>query len=225
MNVQYTEFFQHFEKSDKEACVKIALDWLSSKTLDVLGLYEDVLKAALNQMTCNIAEKELCIWKEHVSTAIIRTIIECAYPYVIEERDARGNKVSGGKAAVICPDGEYHEIGARIATDYFTILGYDAVFVGSSTPKEELLHAVRSLKPDILAVSVTNYYNLVAAKKTIEAIRSKTTEKIYVIAGGQAFANNPDAVGEIGADRFIQSFSDLEEICSDLRKGKDGGVT
>ena len=225
MNVSYTEFFQYFEKDDKEACVKLALDWLSSKTLDVRGLYEDVLKAALSQMTCNTADKNLCIWKEHVSTAIVRTIIECAYPYVTRERDARGNKGGAGKAAVICPDGEYHEIGARIVTDYFTILGYDTVFVGSSTPKEELLQAVRSIKPDIVAVSVTNYYNLVAAKRMIEAIRSKTTENFLVIAGGQAFENNPDGAGEIGADRLIRSFEDMESMRSDLEKGKDGGET
>ncbi|MEI6100215.1 MAG: cobalamin B12-binding domain-containing protein [Eubacteriales bacterium] len=214
------EFRMYLESGNKEACVSFGLDGLASGKLDIRSLYEGYLKVGLDRLTCDMKEKDLCIWKEHISTAIVRTIIECAYPYVIRERDKRGS-TKKGKSVVLCPEGEYHEVGARMITDYLTILGFDALFLGSSTPKEEVLRAVQVLDLDLIALSVTNYYNLVAAKKMVDVIRSKAGKKVCIIAGGQAFESNAGACTQINADRLVRSFEDLESIETLLKKGGD----
>ena len=221
MNEQLDKFIEFFERQDKKACVFLCLDWLASGTIGVVELYENILRAALGKMTCDINEKELCIWKEHVSTAIVRTILENAYPYVIREREKQKYECSTGKVLVLCPDGEYHEIGARMIADYFTLQGYDAIFVGSSTPREELLDAIRALDPDLIAVSVTNFYNLVAAKKLILEIHSKLKKKVPVIAGGQAFENRSDIAGELGADLLLRSYEDIKKAGSLIERDGD----
>lgn len=209
MNKFYGEFLGHLEREDRFACIEYAVSKLSSGELDVVTLYEDIVGPALNSIDCNINDKGFCIWKEHVRSSIVRTVIENCYTYVIKEREK--SKISGraGTAAVICPDGEYHEIGARIVADFFTMCGLDTTFVGSSTPKEEFISVLEYLKPDFIAVSVTNYYNLVSAGKTIKEIRSRYKGNLKILVGGNAFLKNPDAYKEIGADTHVRTFNEI----------------
>ena len=215
-----SEFVQQLKYGNKEACVRYCLDLLESSKTDIRGLYEGYLKEALNRMTCDPEEKDLCIWREHEATAIVRTVIECAYPFVIRERDMRGSRKLG-KAVVLCPESEYHEIGARMIADYLTIIGYQAIFVGSNTPRDEILSAVQILNLDIIALSVTNYYNLVAAQKMIDLIRKKASKPIRIILGGQAFKNNPELSKKINADILMQTFEDLEAFSETINKDGD----
>ena len=215
-----SEFIQELKFGNKEACVRYCLDLLESGKADIRSLYEGYLKESLNRMTCDPEEKALCIWREHEATAIVRTVIECAYPYVIREREMRGARKLG-KAVVLCPESEYHEIGARMIADYLTIIGYEAIFVGSNTPRDEILRAVQILSFDLLALSVTNYYNLVAAKKMIDLIRKKTSKPIRIILGGQAFKNNPELCEKINADILLQTFEDLEAFSETMNKEGD----
>jgi len=214
------EFRRNLESGNKEACVTFCLELLASGKTDVRGLYEGFLKAALYGLTCDLQNKDLCVLKEHAATAIVRTIIECAYPYVIRERGARA-AAGQGSAVVLCPEGEYHERGARMITDYLTILGWEALFVGSNTPKNDVLKAAQVLDLDMIALSITNYYNLVAAKKTVDLLRSKAGKPIRVIAGGQAFENNAGACTQINADRLVRTFEDLEGLKILFKKDGD----
>jgi methanogenic corrinoid protein MtbC1 len=210
-------FIQQLKDGNKEACVRYCLDLLESGKTDIRGLYEGYLKEALNRLTCDPEEKELCIWREHEATAIVRTVIECAYPFVIRERDMRRSRKLG-KAVVLCPESEYHEIGARMIADYLTILGYEAIFVGSNTPRDEIFRAVQLLGLDLVALSVTNYYNMVAAKKMLDLVREKASKPIRIILGGQAFKNNPELCKKLNADMLLQTFEDLEAYLDAMDK-------
>lgn len=57
-------------------------------------MYTKILAPSLNTMECKIDEKNICIWREHVRISIIRTIVECCYPYIMKERHEKydGNK-------------------------------------------------------------------------------------------------------------------------------------
>lgn len=209
MSKYLDEFLIPFGKGDKQGCVEFVLDKLSKGEVSVLSLYEDILKPALNDQVCDLKEKKLCVWKEHIRSAIVRTIIENCYSYVLREK-ANIGKAQKGMVAVICPDGEYHELGALMVSDYFTLCGYQSIFIGSSTPKEDFLDVIDEIKPDFIAVSVTNYYNLVSAKKTIGSIRAKSKHKVKIVVGGNAFLNNPEVYREIGADALVNTY---DEVC------------
>lgn len=206
----YKDFLFALDKEDKRQAVEMVIKKLDTITTkeELVSLYTEVLAKSLNEMTCNLKEKKLCIWKEHIRSSIIRTILECCYPYIVKLSD----KDSKGSVAIICPDGEYHEIGARMAADFFMLNGYRAVYVGSSMPKEEFVDAINEIHPEVLAMSVTNYYNLVAAKKTVEAIRAKVNYPLFVAVGGNAFINNPNSYKEIGADAVINTYADISAI-------------
>jgi len=209
---QYLEAFsQILETENKDEAINYALGLLRENKLDIIDLYEDVLTPALNNMFCNLSDKDLCVWKEHVRTAIVRTIVECCYPFVIARRDqiAVSRK---GTAVIMCPPEEYHDLGARMVADYFTICGFNTIYVGSNTPYDNFYAVADKVKPDIIAISVSNYYNLVITKKIILELRHKTVGQTKIIVGGYAFYENAKNVDLVGADDYALNFRDVKRI-------------
>ena len=208
MHPLYDEFLENIDKEDKEKCVEFVLNKLDNKEIDVSTLYKEILEPSLNRFYCDVDEEKLCIWKEHVRSSIIRTIIELCYPYILRERKEKGIK----KIFIGCPAEEYHEIGARMIADIFTLNGFDAIFVGANTPREEIRDAINTLKPTYIGMCVTNYFTLIEAEKAISLIRDKTEFTGKIVVAGQAFLNNPDNYKKIGADILIQNYGDIEKL-------------
>lgn len=212
MHPFFEEFAGLLEKEDKEKCVEFAVSKLSSGQLDVLTLYNEILTPSLNRIVCRPAEADIKVWREHVKSAIVRTIVECCYPHVIRERDRKYAGKRRERVIVVCPADEYHEIGPRMVADFFTLLGYEAMFIGANTPQMNVVSAVAETKPKFVAMSVTNYYNLVAAQKTISMIRESGASGFKMIVGGNAFRRNPDEYRRIGADMLLQTFEEIRKL-------------
>lgn len=205
------KFLELFEEENKEELVSFCLNALEQGEIDVLDLYTTVLTPALNDMVCKLEEKRICIWKEHVKTGLVRTIVECAYPYVVKKRDSLGAK-KDLTAVVICPPEEYHDLGARMVVDFFTICGCHSVFVGSNTPYQDFYNAIDIIRPDIVAVSVSNYYNLVVTKKIITDVKAAMNYPVKIVVGGSAFMLEDDKYKVIGADYLAKTFDDIKMI-------------
>jgi len=207
------EFLASLDSEDRAACVEMALHRLEMGHTDVLGLYREVLDPALNEWQCKEAEADICVWKEHVRTSIVRTVVEAAYPYVVKEA-ARRNlaKGKGARVAVLCPPDELHELGARMVADFFTLAGFEATFVGASTPIDDFVAALGHIRPKFVAISVTNPYNLIALRKTIERIHGRLPEGTRVIVGGRAVMHDPDLAKRIGADMVMNTFEEISKL-------------
>ena len=218
MEAIYNKFVSLLEIEDRENAVNLILSLLEEEKIDIVTLYTDILAPSLNNMKCNNEVGGGCIWKEHVRSSIIRTIVECCYPYVIKEKNKTNKDTNLGRVIVICPPEEQHEIGARMVSDFFTLCGYETIFVGSNTPKNEFLKVIDFINPRYLAVSVTSYYNLVAAKDTIEKIRNSTNKELNILVGGHAFINNPEALKNTNADMVINSFNDIKNLQKENEK-------
>ena len=209
-NALVSAFREALEQMDKARCVRLALDLLNKRELDVAGLYTRVLAPALNSMTEAEENRTAAIWREHVRSAIIRTIIECAYPYVLAERDAQAFSRNKGKVVLVSPTDEYHELGARMGSDFFLLCGYESIFVGSNTPKAEMIQGLEQEKPDYVVINVVNFYNLFRVQSIVAEIK-KTLPHIRILASGYAFSQDPDLAVRIGAQAVIRS---IEDICA-----------
>ena len=192
---------------NRNEAVLLALQMLKNNDVTIVELYEQVLAKALQQIDCAEGDKE-CIWKEHIETAIVRTIIEVSYPYIIKEQENVPPK--NKRIIVLCPVEEYHEIGAKMAHDFFLLQGYDSIFIGANTPKDVALDAVRFLQPDYLAISVTNMYNVINAKRMVDAVKAIKPD-IKILAGGVAFYND-HALESISADKHLTTFESIKEL-------------
>ena len=215
MHPFYEEFLKFLENEDKEKSLEFVISKLDNRDIDVPTLYMEVLEPALNLYYCDESET-LCIWKEHIRTSIIRTIIEICYPYLIRERMEKGIKLNHIKVLVGCPAEEFHDVGAKMIADFFTLYGYDAIYVGANTPRTEIIDAINTLEPKIIALSVTNYFNLMEAEKAISLIKEHTDFKGKIIVGGLAFISNPKIYEKIGADKFIENYNEIQTLAEEV---------
>lgn len=214
------EFRRLLDAEDKEGCVRYALSLLDSGSAGIPDLYEDVLAPAARERHCLNREQPVCIWEEHIRTSIIRTIIECCYPHLMEERRSRIGDGSRGRTIIVCPTEEYHELGARMTADFFTLCGFDVTFVGANTPQDEIVEAAVFLQPEYIGVSVTSPYNLVVARRTLGYLREargRSGGTYRIVVGGQAFDADERRARDMGADALAQTFDDICELTGSIR--------
>ena len=211
---EYNEFLELLESENKQKAVQYAIYLIDSGKMSIQNLYEYILSPAQNNMQCRLADKKICIWKEHVRTAIVRTIVECCYPYVIK---SRGNIKSVDKTVVvICPPEEHHDLGARMVADFFTLCGCNAIFVGSDTPYDDFYNASEHIRPDIIAISISNYYTIVEAKKIITDLKALLGDTVKIVVGGYAVRESTGNFEALGADYRAQTFEDIKNIVEKL---------
>ncbi|MBI4855491.1 MAG: cobalamin B12-binding domain-containing protein [Acetobacterium woodii] len=202
----YEKFVECLENDDKPNAVRIALDALETGQVGIVELYTELLMPAQNKMELEEKRDSVAIWKEHFRTSVVRTVIECCYPRVVKEglpnSFAKGKK----KIVVFCPAEEYHDVGARMISDFFALCGHNVYFLGSNTPPEALLEAMMCLQPEVVAMGVSNYFNLVAAKRTLEEVRKILGNQVSIVLGGAAFKDNLTVVNEIGGDYYVDTY-------------------
>jgi len=208
---QYLEFLNLLNKEEKDKAITYILNLLKNND-DIIGIYQNFLIPSLANFSCDLKNQEICVWREHTRTSIIRTIIEASYPYIIEKRKNTIKK----KVIVVCPQEEYHEIGAIISNNYFSLVGFDSMYIGANTPSQDILSAVRILKPDYIALSVTNYYNLFVTDKLTKEIKS-LYPNVKVIIGGQAFKSK-EAKDQITYDHYLNSYDDILAFSKEVVK-------
>lgn len=201
------KFEELFFKKDRYSLVLYVKEVLENKKITVIELYENILYDALKKVGNNIEKSDMDIWEEHLYSNMARNIIEISYPYVYESRMESLDR----KSIVFCPTEEYHELGARIVSDFLTILGYETLFIGANTPTETILKVVEKERPNLLGISISNYYNLIEVKNLIKEIK-KINKDIKILIGGGAVMNNKDVINSDYIDYYGNTFNELMEL-------------
>lgn len=212
-NYQET-FLNYLIHEDKQSAVEFAYQLLNEGTLTIEQLYLELLAPSLSQFYCTEQDEDICIWKEHFRTSVIRTILEMSYVFILKR--LKDVKKINKKIVVLTPAFEYHEIGAIMNTHFMLLQGFDASYIGANTPKSEIIQAIRAYQPDYVALSVTNPYNLVITKQTTDEIRRFFPE-VKIILGGQAFQDQK-AMQSIAYDYILQSLDDLKTFAKEVMK-------
>jgi methanogenic corrinoid protein MtbC1 len=203
------------KKLQREKVITFIKSKIENGEVTYKELYQELLIPYLSNWHCDEDIQELCIFKEHVSTSIIRSIIEINYPYIVQNRM---KLIEEGtitelrkKVFIACPAGEYHEIGARIVSDIFYLNGYDVLYVGANTPLNEIIKMTKVYVPDYIALSVSDPYNIISAKKVIQKLKENNSQS-KIIVGGRAFRLNPHIFSQIKADFLLDTFHEIEKL-------------
>lgn len=216
-NIQqyYNEFNTYLKDFNKNMTLEYSMLLLSHGKVNIQELYEEIIAPSLNNIVIRRSDEDNEIWKEHIMSNIVRTVIECSYSFVLKEKEQNKNFGSSKKVMVICPEAEYHEIGARMGADFYTILNYEVFFIGCNTPKENFISAINTLNPDIISISISNCLNLVELKEIIEEIRRKFNNKIMIVISGSALLHSNKTADYFGADTYITTFDDIKALRRD----------
>ncbi|MBK5254361.1 MAG: hypothetical protein JJE03_07905 [Peptostreptococcaceae bacterium] len=67
-----------------------------------------------------------------------------------------------------------------------------------------------------MSISFSNFYNVVAARKTIDNIKEEFDYGIKFILSGYALKNDKNLYKEIGGDIYVESLKDIFSIGKDV---------
>lgn len=215
MKKLYEKMLLALQNHDKETAVKLSMSALEDELVDIVTLYEDVLTPVLNNVIEEFEDEDTLIWQEHIRSEIVISIIENSYTYVLKERDKLGI-INGEEVMLISPKYEDHIIGSKMAANIFTIAGYKTIFIGANAPWNAVLKAIENKKPKYVSLSFSNFYNTVAARKTIASIKEEFDYGIKFILSGYALRNDKNLYKEIGGDIYVKSLRDIFSIGKDV---------
>jgi methanogenic corrinoid protein MtbC1 len=211
-HIIYQHFLSLLDQEKKDQAVSYILSLLDTSNVTLKEIYDELLRPSLVGFKCTEQDEAICIWKEHIRSSIVRTILECTYPYVMKEKSKQQQLEK--MIIVVCPKEEFHEIGAIIVTHYMNLAGFDAMFIGANTPNDQIISAIPAFKPDFIAFSVTNFYNVVATKIVTDAITSLYPD-VKIIVGGQAFLE-PSSLKSVKHHYHFKSTVDIFTLAKEV---------
>lgn len=207
----YDEYIQALYQFDKRKVLEIALSHLEDGSISIVDLYEEMLTKSLQEIGSNHKTQNIKIWQEHILSNLVRSVIENAYPFV-QIAKKQYEDTPPLKTVICCLSDEYHDIGARMVQDYLEILNFETYFIGANTPASEINHAVETLTPKLLVISVSNYYHLSKLHKLIESLRqNENIENLKIAIGGYAIQSSSH-INDLHADFIIGNFQDLLDM-------------
>lgn len=174
-----SQFLENLLKGNHLACSDISHKYLSSDH-SIIQLYEDIFKVALYEVGKLWETNKISVATEHIATAITEGILNELFEQLISK--TRFNK----KVLVACVEKEQHQVGIKMVADVFEMKGWETFFLGTGIPTIELIRYIHEIKPDLLAISLTVYFNFTNLLNMLDTVRTEFPE-LQIIIGGQAF--------------------------------------
>jgi methanogenic corrinoid protein MtbC1 len=186
---------------------------------NVRDIYLQVLQAAQYEIGRLWHMNKITIAQVHYCTAVTQSIISRLYPHVFSaERNGR-------RLVATCAEGEEHEIGIRMVSDFFEMEGWDTYYLGAGTPPKSVVRAIVEKRADLLLVSVTMALHLSKAKQLIGLVRgSDACRGIKVLLGGHTFNIVPNLWRKIGADGYARDANDAVAVAESLFESKSAAM-
>lgn len=177
----HKEFLDALLVGNRSKCSEIVGNLFNKNIpVPIEDIYESVIKKTLYVIGEMWESGKISVATEHLASAIVEAILNELYIKVISTK--RINKT----AVVSCVEQEYHQVGIKMVADVFEINGWNAFFLGANTPANELVKFITEIQPDVVALSLSIYANLLNLETMLEAIR-KEFPTLIIIVGGQAF--------------------------------------
>jgi hypothetical protein len=97
-----------------------------------------------------------------------------------------------------------------MTADILETHGWQTYFLGANTPADEMLRLIDELKPDLIGLSLSIYFNMPALKECITSIRNNFPG-LEIVFGGQAFRFGASkALSSITHTHYIANLDELE---------------
>lgn len=176
------EYLEGLLKGDRNKCSDLAHQYLRNDH-SVKDLYEEVFKNALYEIGLLWEKNKITVATEHMATAITEGILNELFEQLISIE--RTNK----KVVLACAEDEKHQVGIKMVADMFEMKGWESFFLGTGIPTSELIKFIQQIEPDVIAISLSIYFNYAKLVSMIEAIR-QAFPNLLILVGGQAFKHD-----------------------------------
>jgi len=204
MQVDYDNYLASLIRGNRGKCHEILLKRISSGD-SILDIYTNFFQTSLYDIGELWQQNKVSVAVEHMATAITESLLGYIYPLILQ------NEKNGKIAVVSCCTEELHQVGARIVADYFEIIGWDAHFLGSNTPLNDLITFIDATNPDVIGLSISIYSNIQHLRTCLTELTLRFPET-PVLLGGQAFRwGGRDIVSDFPNATIIDSLHELKK--------------
>jgi corrinoid protein of di/trimethylamine methyltransferase len=120
----------------------------------------------------------------------------------IPKGGARAQNVIG-RVVIGTVSGDMHSIGKDIVATMLEASGFEVYNLGEDVPAEVFVEKVKTLKPDVLALSALMTVTMPQVKEVLDALENANLrQQVYVVVGGAP--TTKEWAQEIGADGWAE---------------------
>jgi len=117
-----------------------------------------------------------------------------------------------------CSEDEKHQVGIKMVADLFEMNGWESYFLGTGIPTRELVKFIGEIQPDVVAISLSIYFNYAKLVSMIETLRDQFPD-LLILIGGQAFKHIPaDGLSVIPKVLILSDLYMLDNLIKTLNK-------
>ena len=167
---------------NRREALRLVIEEGVERGLSVAEIHTRVIQPAQYEIGRRWQLNEITVAQEHVATAISQLVVSHLY------HDLPRAEPNGKTVLVTCVAGEQHEMGARMASDFLEMAGFDVQFLGANVPSASLVRMIEDRTPDMLVISAATTLCFPSLRQTIADIRATAAGAVLPIAvGGNAF--------------------------------------
>ncbi len=170
----------------------------------LLQLLSEVVFPPLVEIGEEWKNKAISVDQEHLASNALREAL------VLFQSELPHRESNGLKALCACPEGELHDIAIRCVGYYLETEGWRVLFLGQSSPTESLVEAIKTHKPNLVAISaITSQHD----RSLINAINSRIYPashrvKARLVLGGPDIKTRLG--GKVKAEHLPESMNECE---------------
>ena len=194
-------FLNSLLEGNRRECQTLVKEFRKSN-LSIIVLYEEIFKKSLYSIGELWEYNKISVAVEHMATSITEGLMNELFPEIMSLE--RKNK----KIVISCVEEEQHQVGGKMVADVFEKNSWDTNYLGANTPTAELIKFCDAVKPDLIGLCLSVYFNLQVLLKEIAAIRAVTD--VPIIIGGQALKKAGIEISEKFTDVYY--LANLEDV-------------
>ncbi|MEU6540398.1 cobalamin-dependent protein [Streptomyces sp. NPDC047000] len=196
--------------ADEYAAVRAAFDAVDAG-LDTEALLLDVVAPLQARIGAEWAAARITVAQEHAATAIQeRVLAALAHRRAPRRPDARAPRVT-----VVCVDGEWHALPARLLAEVLRGRGWAVDYLGAHVPTPHLIAHLHRTGPGLVALSCSFAPHLPLAHAAVTACQAAG---VPVITGGAAFGPDGRYARAFGADGWAAQARQAAVVAQGVRR-------
>lgn len=184
------ELLEHLTARDPDAALALVLD-LADRGVPVIDLLTDLLAPVQIEVGHRWHRAAYNVADEHAATAIVDAVVSVLGAHAPAVA-ARGRRV-----AVVCAEGEWHLLPARLLAEVLRSEGFAVTFLGGSVPPAQLGRFLAASPPEVIALSCTTALSL---EGVLHCTQVAHHAGIPVLVGGSALGTDNHRARVLGAD-------------------------
>jgi DNA-binding transcriptional MerR regulator len=125
--------------------------------------------------------------------------------------DGQIQKQGGKKFLLFLPEGELHEISILFASYLIKCKGHKVIYLGQSTPNEDLLSVYKLHQPEYLFTAITTSPSSEYVQDYIQALSERFTSAHILVTGYQVLGQDLSFPANVSQLSYIRDIKDLLE--------------